>query len=241
MLKKSSILERTNSGLDVFRHYITCDWRVGRNFHNPLYKDTKASCNIYFDRRSGIYRMKDFGNAEYSGDCFFLVAVLNGLDCTRSEDFVQIMEIIVRDMSLNISIPVPEVKKQVPISREQKAILGFSTVEQPFSIKELDYWLQYGITTEVLNRYRVVSLKEFKSENKEGKPYAIQSSEQEPIFGYAGKKHIKIYRPFSELRFLYGGDLGDNYCFGLEQLPSKGDTVYITGGEKDVMTLAAHV
>ncbi|CDN30509.1 Toprim domain protein [Mucinivorans hirudinis] len=239
MLKKSSILERTNNGLDVFRHYIKGDWRVGRNFHNPLYEDTKASCNIYFDRRGNSYRMKDFGNDEYSGDCFFLVGMLNGLDCTRSDEFVQIMEIIVRDMSLNISIPVITVQ---PVRKpmEQKTARNYSVVEQPFTIRELDYWLRYGISTEVLNRYRVVSVKEFKSENKEGKPYAIQSSAEEPIFGYAGRRYIKIYRPMSELRFLYGGDLGDNYCFGLEQLPAKGDTIYITGGEKDVMSLAAH-
>lgn len=240
MLKKSSILERTNNGLDVFRHYIKSDWRVGRNFYNPLYDDTKASCNIYFDRRSNCYRMKDFGNEAYSGDCFFLVGSLNNLDCTRSDDFVHIMEIIVRDMSLNISIPVPEIAKQSPVIKEQKSVKGYNATEQPFSRKELDYWLQYGISTEVLHRYRVVSVKEFKSENREGKPYVLQSSEKEPIFGYIGRKHIKIYRPLSELRFLYGGDLGDNYCFGLEQLPAKGDTVYITGGEKDVMTLAAH-
>jgi hypothetical protein len=52
-----------------------------------------------------------------------------------------------------------------------------------------------------------------------------------------GKRYVKIYRPFSEVRFLYGGNIGDNYCFGLEQLPAKGDTLFITGGEKDVMTL----
>lgn len=239
MLKKSSILERTNNGLDVFRYYIKGDWRVGRNFRNPLYEDTKASCNIYFDRRGNSYRMKDFGNDKYSGDCFFLVGMLNGLDCTRSDDFVKIMEIVVRDMSLNISIPVVAVQ---PIRKptEQKTARNYSVVEQPFTIRELDYWLRYGITTEVLNRYQVVSVKEFKSENKEGKPYSIQSSTEEPIFGYAGRRYMKIYRPMSELRFLYGGDLGDNYCFGLEQLPAKGDTIYITGGEKDVMSLAAH-
>ena len=42
------------------------------------------------------------------------------------------------------------------------------------------------------------------------------------------------------MRFLYVGDFGDNYCFGLEQLPAKGDLLFITGGEKDVMSLAAH-
>ena len=52
MLRKDEILERTNNGLNVFKHYIPGTWRVGRNFLNPLYEDSKASCNIYFDRRS---------------------------------------------------------------------------------------------------------------------------------------------------------------------------------------------
>jgi hypothetical protein len=59
------------------------------------------------------------------------------------------------------------------------------------------------------------------------------------MFGYQGKRHVKIYRPHSEIRFLYGGLLPDNYGFGLEQLPSKGDTLFITGGEKDVLSLGA--
>ncbi len=60
------------------------------------------------------------------------------------------------------------------------------------------------------------------------------------MFGYKSKRYIKLYRPFSKTRFLYGDSFGDNYCFGLEQLPSKGETLFITGGEKDVMALAAH-
>src|SRR5574344_3137230 len=60
MLRKEEILERTNNGLNVFKHYITCQWRVGRNFFNPLYEDKKASCNIYFDRKNGVYNLKDF-------------------------------------------------------------------------------------------------------------------------------------------------------------------------------------
>ena len=72
MLKKDEILERTNNGLNIFKHYISGNWRIGRNFLNPLYQDNKASCNIYFDRYSGVYKMKDFGNDQFSGDCFFL-------------------------------------------------------------------------------------------------------------------------------------------------------------------------
>ena len=58
MLRKEEILERTSNGLAVFKHYLPGNWRIGRNFLNPLYEDSKASCNIYFDRRSSIYKMK---------------------------------------------------------------------------------------------------------------------------------------------------------------------------------------
>jgi hypothetical protein len=92
----------------------------------------------------------------------------------------------------------------------------------------------------VLKKYKVFSLREFQSENNEGKPFRFMSSDAEPVFGYAGKRHVKIYRPFSQIRFLYGGLLPENYCFGLEQLPAKGDTLFITGGEKDVLSLVSH-
>lgn len=52
MLRKEEILERTSNGLSVFKHYVPGNWRIGRNFLNPLYEDNKASCNIYFDRRN---------------------------------------------------------------------------------------------------------------------------------------------------------------------------------------------
>lgn len=100
MLKKDEILSRTNNGLSVFKHYLPGNWRIGRNFLNPLYEDSKASCNIYFDRHSGMYKMKDFGNDNYSGDCFFFVGQLKGLNCNRAADFVEILDIIDRDLGL---------------------------------------------------------------------------------------------------------------------------------------------
>ena len=60
MLNKDVLLRRTNSGLDVFKHYVSGSWSVGRNFLKPLYEDSKASCNIYYDRRSQSYRMNSF-------------------------------------------------------------------------------------------------------------------------------------------------------------------------------------
>ena len=269
MVRKEEILARTSNGLDVFRHYLPVKWRVGRNFLNPLYEDSKASCNVYYDRRSETYRMKDFGNGDFSGDCFFIVAKIKGLDCKNAADFVEILETIDRELCLGISEDVPPetvrerqaAMRVVPLA-EGNGMNGdgtaeptgteertaepehkprpYRTVQQPFTEKELEYWAGYGITEAVLNRYGVQSLKEYRSETKDGKAFGFTSTAIEPMFGYAGKWGVKVYRPKSEVRFVYGGHTGDNYCFGLEELPPKGDTLFLTGGEKDVLTLAAH-
>ena len=69
----------------------------------------------------------------------------------------------------------------------------------------------------------------------------MKATPTEPIFAYIGNGYIKVYRPnSSKMRFLYGGRLPSPYCFGMEQIPSKGDMLIITGGEKDVLSLSAH-
>ena len=248
MLRKEEILERTNNGLSVFKHYVPGNWRIGRNFLNPLYEDNKASCNIYFDRRNGIYKMKDFGNDSYSGDCFFFVGQLKGLDCNNSLNFVEILETIDRDLGLGLATgnPTPitrtscRMANNTPEEIPEKKSKPYQFREQKFPLAELMYWQQYGITPEILELYKVCSLRDFQSETADGTPFTYTSSIAEPMYGYKNKRYIKLYRPFSKTRFLYGGSFGDNYCFGLEQLPAKGDTLFITGGEKDVMSLAAH-
>ena len=87
MLSRDALLCYTNNGLDVSRHYIPGSWRVGRNFLNSLYKDTRPSCNIYQDRRTRPYH-------EYSGDCFNFEGRLFSLDCSKPNDFVKNLRII---------------------------------------------------------------------------------------------------------------------------------------------------
>ena len=249
MLDKNKVLSCTRDGLDIFKHYLPGEWRVGRNFKNPFYDDTKASCNIYFDRRSGMYRMKDFGNPDYDGDCFSLVGKIKNLDCTK--DFTEILIQIKQEMNLRLengyALPQNRSSSRAKANNVNENSVKelaydpkpYTIFERGFTLKEIEFWKQYGITREILKIYKVVSLDEFTSENKDSKSFTIQSSVEEPMFGYFGKKYVKIYRPFSQIRFLYGGNLPESYCFGLEQLPAKGNTLFITGGEKDVLSLAS--
>jgi AAA domain/Toprim-like len=125
-------------------------------------------------------------------------------------------------------------------------------VARPFDLETMAmtdvnfrFWGQYGINEKVLTKYHVVSVKRFSTTNKEGKPYSISSSDSEPIFGYQplggpNKNCVKLYRPMSEQRFQFLGQKPESYIFGLDHLPPRGDVLFITGGEKDVLSLSAH-
>ena len=103
-----------------------------------------------------------------------------------------------------------------------------------FGIEELTYWQQYGIDAKTLQRFHVNSLTRYEAISNQGKPFTLVSTLEEPMFAYSMGKFVKVYRPKSKLRFLYGGEKVNDYVFGFQQLPSKGDVVFITGGEKDV-------
>ena len=247
-MNKEDILQATDRGLSVFRHYLPVPFRIGKKFLNPLYKDTKASCNVYYDRRHSVYKMKDFGNEEYSGDCFELVGTMTGLSCRNAKDFVEIMRIIDHDLHLGLAdgyencVDTSSVQVVCPLTPEQviKKIRPYNIVPRAFNETDRIFWSKSRITEHTLNKYNVRPLHSFSSVNQEEKSYTLTETAQEPMYGYVGDKYIKIYRPRSEMRFLYAGDLGDNYCFGLDQLSAKGDLLFITGGEKDVMSLAAN-
>ena len=244
---KEEILSRTNRGLEVFCYYMPHDFVPKKNFKNPLYEDRRASCNIYLDTKSQCYRMKDFGNDAYSGDCFWFAANMLGMDVRQ--DFYAVLEKIIHDLCLNI--PLRENRadfyKPTAMQRNHFTETPSATIKKWFRIKEqgwseshLAYWRQYGIGLKVLQRYKVRNLATFESVSNQGNNYCIQATEQEPIFCYNIGDFVKTYRPFSKVRFMYGGEKIENYIFGFEQLPNKGDILFITGGEKDVMSLASH-
>ena len=254
MSLKDEILDCTNRGLEVFCFYMPIDFVLKRNFRNPLYDDHKASCNIYFDAKQQCYRMKDFGNDFYSGDCFWFAAMMLGLD-VRTE-FPKVLASIIRDLQLNLKIddkqtPAPHpMRKYKNLHNEKKENKGmtetdndkkwYKCYEQVFQTSELSYWLKYGIPTKTLQRYNVKSLVRYEALSNQGKTYTLLSSQDEPMFCYMMGDFVKVYRPFSKLRFVYGGEKREDYIFGFEQLPNKGDMLFITGGEKDVLSLSAH-
>ena len=255
-LNKESVLNATNNGLNVFKHFLGSKFsKVGKSFKSPFYQDSKASCYVYFDKKSSIYKFKDFGDAEFSGDCFFFVSKIFALSCDDRHDFIRILQIVdgelglcLEDKNQKVDRLIHENKGEVKRASQLPSIHdGFETAKsklpiqtREFTTKELGFWNQYGITIEILHQFNVIAIERFIGISKDGNEYALGSTDKQPMFGYQGRRHTKLYRPFSTLRFLYTGEMTESYVFGFDQLPIRGDVLFITGGEKDVLSLVSH-
>ncbi len=250
MIEKEQILLLTQGGLNVFSHFLGFEVNLHRNFRSPFYEDRHASCHIYYDRKSASYKFYDHGDTAYSGDCFWFVATLRGLNLKT--DFPEVLQTIVEELRLyslydsenratcsSFHVEIPTKPKTDINPKEEGRPYDFEIL--PFDENLLNYWAHYGIDEDTLRLFRVRSLKRYESVSAEGKKFEIFSSPTDPIFAYLGNGYVKIYRPHStKVRFLYGGHMPATYCFGMEQIPSKGDILFITGGEKDVLSLYAH-
>ncbi|WP_373776948.1 AAA family ATPase [Porphyromonas loveana] len=252
MIDKEQILSLTQGGLNVFSHFLGFEVNLHRNFRSPFYDDRRASCHIYYDKKTSSYKFYDHGDTTYSGDCFWFVATLRNLNLKT--DFPEVLKIIVQELGLYSLYDGEKYGKRAalthkcPIVASPKGDTAQSTEERPYSFEIqpfddglLNYWAHYGIHEDTLRLFRVRSLKRYESVSAEGRKFELCSSPTEPMFAYLGNGYVKIYRPHSpKIRFLYGGRMPATYCFGMEQIPTKGDMLFITGGEKDVLSLYAH-
>lgn len=248
----NKILDLTSGGLLVFTHYMG-ERCLSKKFCNPLRKDSHPSCRLYQnkDENNNLkYYFMDFANRDYRGDCFWFVGKVCSLNPVT--EFVKILQTIDKDLCLGVFDTTPYAStRSRDLSRklqqkfdnmDKSSVQSFTLRTKRFSESELAYWDGYGIDERTLSKYNVRSVDSCTFVKKDGKDFSVFGSDELPIFGYCfGQgKGYKFYKPRAKNRFLYAGVLPHPYIFGLDQLPSSGDVVFITGGEKDVMSLSAH-
>jgi hypothetical protein len=209
----------------------------GLNISNPFQteKQQTPSFNIYCDLNSGHeWKYKDFATGD-GGSAFDLVMKLFNLDFTEAKAR------ICKDFNLFNPTHKAVNRMETPKTLSEIKSTDYSIKPRDFNKQELDFWFKYGITINILNKFKVRSLAEFSALTKDGKPYTFQSGNNKFIFAYEQGDWCKLYKPLDDkkFRFQYLGDKPQNFVFGLEQLPEKGDFVFLTGGEKDVMSMAA--
>lgn len=248
------ILEKTDGGLDIFSYYLG-EGCLKKKFKSPFRSgDKRPSCHLYLNKPVGkqeYYYLQDFGDSKCSGNAFDIAARV--LNINIRYDFLALLKRIDQDLCLNVfeenkgkqpTKPIPNraaIKEEIN-KNKTSSIKSFTPVIQRFTADELKYWSKYGIDEDTLERYHVQSLRSVTFHKADGKSFEIFGSKAIPAFGYFfnNMEGIKVYRPKAANRFLYGGNLPTPYVFGWEQLPQAGNDIFITGGEKDVLSLAAH-
>jgi len=224
-LKKQNVLQKTNNGEDLFRYILQqygLQFQLGKTIKNPFYADTKPSLSFYTDN-NGQIRFNDFGNPDYKGNCFDFARFFYKMNISTKEGFYDLLKRLNQDMRLEL------VEYQ---QKEQKHFRNVSCKE--FTDSELMYWSQFGITDIVLKQYGVCSIEFYTIKSQQY--YTKQNSF---VFGYKVTENCyKIYKPLDKkYKFFWVGSKPKDYIFGLEQLSPSADILFITGGEKDVMTL----
>jgi hypothetical protein len=239
MLTKQTILSKVSSYEIIDRclqpYHDKGRLLQGRNISNPFLSQRQStpSFNTFCASPQNEWRYKDFATGD-EGSCFDLVMRLLGVT------FPQALQRISSDFGLN--------EKDASVNSKATGRGNDTDNEKPFEVltrnftkKESEFWAKFGITEETLRKYNVNALEKFSTSNKEGKPYTVRSSPENPIFSYNYCEGAKLYKPFAQkkYRFQFLGEKDPGCLFGYDQLPPTGDIVIVTGGEKDVLSLAA--
>lgn len=198
-------------------------------FKSPLRNDNHVTCS-FFRGKSGNLYFKDFA----SGKCLtFEGVVMEKYNC----NYHTALKIIAKDFGYTKDSPVKKIAVKIQPKFEEEKQTFIQIEAKEFSEPELKWWGSFGITKDILYRFKVYSCSTvFLNRNI----YA-QSAQHSPIYGYYfGKKENieqwRIYMPKrKEFRFI--GNVSTKTIQGYKQLAKTGKLVVITKSMKDVMCL----
>lgn len=196
---------------------------------SPLRKDKRPTCS-FCRSKNGDLMFHDFGTGFHAN---FIGVVMEIYKCT----YKQALRIIAEDFGLVEKLSDrPAVKiKTSNVTLVEKSETIIQVQPRPFTINELKWWKNFGITPQTLKKYKVCACESiFLNGN-----YFSSSSSHIPIYGYyCGKKHgqelWRLYFP-SKRTFRFLSNVGKEYIQGAKQLPKTGDILVITKSLKDCM------
>src|SRR5690554_1186484 len=232
MITKEQILEITKGGILFFK-YVIPNLKVQgekcKNVLNPFYPDSKPSLSVYFIDEQWYF--KDHGSSEYAGDVFQFASFFFDLDI--SEDFPEILKQMYEIDYSQVSYKENLTKVQFKAKKKFKL---FRRTNDEFLPHELEYYSQYGITEEILKEFNVIPIDGYMRKNDEGSWHRTNREPKQILVAYLFEWGAKYYRPKPKT-FGFVGNKPSSYVFGFQNI--EGGTVILTGGEKDVLTLAS--
>ena len=199
-------------------------------FKSPLRNDNHVTCS-FFRGKSGTLYFKDFAD----GKCMsFENVVMEKYKCNYHEA----LKIIAKDFGYISNAPVKKQAIKIQPKFEGDKQTFIQSEIKDFSEAELKWWGSFGVTKDILNKFKVYSCK---TVFLNGSVYA-QSTQHSPIYGYyfGKKENIEQWRIYIPKRreFRFIGNVSTKTVQGYKQLPESGKLLVITKSMKDVCLLS---
>lgn len=222
-INKQWILERVTQE-QIFEYYLGITVQVRKLIRSPLRKDDNPTCSFRYYNNTLIF--KDF-SGHFAGNCFKLVMFIHNIS------YFDALEKIAGDFNLieftkKYDIILPKSPKKM---KKEHSIIQIK--KRPLANSDIEYWNQFNINEEILNRFKVFPIKHcWINEN-----ITYTYCKSNPAYAYYfGNGEFKIYFPLNkQLRFISNTQRVQGYT----QLPDSGKLVILTKSLKDVMTLCS--
>ena len=250
-INKDKILEKASTW-DIFEYFLR-EWyakaqlpmKPGVHIHVPEIsgEQKSPSFNIYFSRRSGEYRYKDWiGN---DGSAFDLV--MNMYNVSFSES----LSVINKEMRLGLEgdtvkyqLTKPKPKKETVVQQERNYSFELDCFSWTCKKKHAAWWARFGTSIKILELYGWKPVKSLEYYSKKGELISIKDYDYKLVFVWErdgwGKYYLPEIQGIQKKSFGYFGKKEEGYVFGMEQLPEYGDDLYLISGEKDTTNSRSH-
>lgn len=206
---------------DIYAKYIG-QFKVGMIYNSPFRKDKNPSFGIYYSKRTKQLLFKDHGTGE-CGNVIKFVSLF-----TSKTEYNDILSDIVDKLNITNNTKLVSSKQYIPST---ETVIG--VVRQEFTDVDINYWKQFNISINTLKKFNVNSIKYYLCNGIVKGTYKREN----PMYAYKVYNNFKIYRPLADKYTKWRNNLTDYDVQGYEQLPQKGDILFITKSMKDVMCL----
>ena len=206
---------------DIYAKYIG-QFKVGMIYNSPFRKDKNPSFGIYYSKRTKQLLFKDHGTGE-CGNVIKFVSLFTG-----KTEYNDILSDIVDNLNITNNTKLVSSKQYIPPT---ETVIG--VVRQEFTDVDINYWKQFNISINTLKKFNINSIKYYLCNGIVKGTYKREN----PMYAYKVYNNFKIYRPLADKYTKWRNNLTDYDIQGYEQLPQKGDILFITKSMKDVMCL----
>lgn len=227
-LTLENILDKT-SEYEIYRHYLSHDFKLGEPFPSPFHDDRTPSMSI-IPTKTGRLHFTDFGGDHYSGKVIDFVRHL-----FPWKNYNELLQMIDSDLMLGITnrkIDSSIKKTKEPVIYQQHEPKLFQVKPRSFDSLSLAYWNQYHLDIADLKKWECYVPESLYIDKKK-----IQLNNNELIFAYLYEgRYWKIYRPYAPKANKWLSNVPHDLLNGIKSL-KPGLPAIPTKARKDFMIL----